>query len=477
MGAKSWTAKSLGDELLKNLENMEWNSRSKEEPAIVVRNVSKVYPIHRSGLSLAKSQLHNIVPRPPGRVRNFVDSILGHEGDEFVALQDVSFEVQRGESVGIIGRNGSGKSTLLQIIAGTKPTTKGFAKTNGRVAALLELGSGFKGDFTGRENVFINGLILGLTHAQIEERFPQIEEFAEIGDFIDRPVKTYSSGMMVRLVFAVQVALEPDILIVDEALSVGDVFFAQKCAARIRQLKERGTTLLFVSHSMQTVRSLCERVVFLRDGKMEYFGPTEAGTAMYFSAPPTDRSKRKRKAGSVEDKPLDDRRGHVFQEAIWTSPSMPDADVGIQAIAVNRERGIGTLIGRMGDLISLKVLVKSYSEEAVGFHLAVNVKNTYDQLIVSRGSHSAGGDPYFLDAGKEMILDVDIKIDLEPGNYTFSFALGDVIEGNNWVNYHGTSELGPIAVSWSLLDGIPPFYGPYGLPVHLEIDNSLIKNI
>jgi hypothetical protein len=227
---------------------------------------------------------------------------------------------------------------------------------------------------------------------------------------------------------------------------------------------------------MQTVRSLCERVVFLRDGKMEYFGPTEAGTAMYFSAPRTDRSKRKRKAGLAAEASLSQVGGHAFHEAIWSSLEIPDSDVGIQAIAMNRERGIGALIGRVGDLISLKVLIKSFSEESVAFHLALNVKNTYDQLIVSRGSHSAGGDPYFLDAGKEMILNVDIKIDLEPGNYTFSLALGDIIEGNNWVNYHGTGELGPIAVSWSLLDGIPPFYGPYGLPVHLEIANSEISN-
>lgn len=448
------------------------NLQSTEEPAIIVRNVSKIYPIHRSRLSLAKSQLHNIVPRPQGRVRDFMDSLLGHEGEEFVALNDVSFEVKKGESVGIIGRNGSGKSTLLQIIAGTKAATKGFAKVNGRVAALLELGSGFKGDFTGRENVFINGLILGLTHAQIEQRLPQIEEFAEIGDFIDRPVKTYSSGMMVRLVFAVQVALEPDILIVDEALSVGDVFFAQKCAARIRQLKERGTTLLFVSHSMQTVRSLCERVVFLRDGKLEYFGPTEAGTAMYFSAPRTDRSKRLRKAGILDELTSSQLHGGILNEAIWNCQMIPDGEVMIQAVGVSRERGIGTLLGRVGDLISLKVLVKSLSEKKVAFHLAVNVKNAYDQLIVSRGSHAVGGDPYFLDPREEMILNVDIKIDLEPGNYTFSILLGDVIEGNNWFNYHGTGELGPISVSWSLLDGIPPFYGPYGLPVHIQTGSA-----
>jgi lipopolysaccharide transport system ATP-binding protein len=454
-------------------KNMELNSRSNDDPAIVVRNVSKIYPIHRSGLSLAKSQLHNIVPRPPGRVRNFVDSILGHEGDEFVALQDVSFEVQRGESVGIIGRNGSGKSTLLQIIAGTKPPTKGFAKTNGRVAALLELGSGFKGDFTGRENVFINGLILGLTHAQIEERFPQIEEFAEIGDFIDRPVKTYSSGMMVRLVFAVQVALEPDILIVDEALSVGDVFFAQKCAARIRQLKERGTTLLFVSHSMQTVRSLCERVVFLRDGKMEYFGPTEAGTAMYFSAPPTDRKKRKRKTGGEFESTKKSALDHVdFAEPVWSRSAESDAPVVIEAVALDKTRGIGNLAGRMGDLVSLKVLVKSHAEDAIPFHVAVNVKNGYDQLVVSRGTHSGGGDMYFLEGGGEVVFQIDLKLDLESGNYTFSLSLGELIEGGNWQSYDGTSELGPLAVGWSLMDGPPPFYGPYGLPVHVEIATS-----
>lgn len=451
---------------------MELNSELKEEPAIIVRNVSKIYPIHSSGLSLAKSQLHNIVPRPPGRVRNFMDSMLGHEGDEFIALQNVSFEVRRGESVGIIGRNGSGKSTLLQIIAGTKPPTKGFAKTNGRVAALLELGSGFKGDFTGRENVFINGLILGLTHSQIEERFPQIEEFAEIGDFIDRPVKTYSSGMMVRLVFAVQVALEPDILIVDEALSVGDVFFAQKCAARIRQLKERGTTLLFVSHSMQTVRNLCEQVVFLKDGKMEYFGPTEAGTAMYFSAPRTDRNKQKRKAG-VEVAPSKFEK-NVFQDVIWSDVAEQDvADVKIHVIALNKEKGIGTLLSRIGDLVSLKVLIKSWSKDSISFHLAINVKNAYDQLIVSRGTHSGGGDPYIIESGKEMVLNIDMKIDLEPGNYTFSISMGDIIEGNNWVNYHSTSAIGPLAVSWSVFDGPPPFYGPFGLPIHIEPDVEL----
>jgi lipopolysaccharide transport system ATP-binding protein len=454
----------------KKLNMKDFNLKLKQESAISVRNVSKVYPIFRSGFSLVKHRLHNVVPRPPGRIRNWMDAMLGHQGEEFVALENVSFEVEKGESVGIIGRNGSGKSTLLQIIAGTKPPTKGYAKVNGRVAALLELGSGFKGDFTGRENVYINGLILGLTHAQIDERFPQIEEFAEIGDFIDRPVKTYSSGMMVRLVFAVQVALEPDILIIDEALSVGDVFFAQKCAARIRQLKEKGTTLLFVSHSMQTVRSLCERVAFLRDGKMEYFGPTEAGTAMYFSAPPTDRKKRKRKTGADFGEPQSSALEHSdFAEAIWRRTLDSDDPLVIEAVALDKSRGIGNLAGRMGDLVSLKVLVKSHAEDPIPFHFAVNVKNAYDQLVVSRGTHSEGGDMYFLEAGGEVVFNIDLKMDLEAGNYTFSLGLGELIEGGNWQSYCGTGELGPLSVGWSLLDGPPPFYGPFGLPVQINV--------
>lgn len=452
---------------------MDVNSQLNNAPAILVQNVSKVYPIFRSGFSMVKHRLHSVVPRPPGRIRNFVDSILQHQGEEFVALENVSFEVKKGESVGIIGRNGSGKSTLLQIIAGTKPPTKGFAKVHGRVAALLELGSGFKGDFTGRENVFINGLILGLTHAQIEERFPQIEEFAEIGEFIDRPVKTYSSGMMVRLVFAVQVALEPDILIIDEALSVGDVFFAQKCAARIRQLREKGTTLLFVSHSMQTVRSLCERVVFLRDGKMEYFGPTEAGTAMYFSAPPTDRKKRQRTTSGKVEVPQASRLDNAdFGELVWTRPDDSEAPVVIEAVALDKTRGIGNFAGRVGDLVSLKVLVKSQSDDPIPFHVAVNVKNRYDQLVVSRGTHSEGGDMCFLDAGAELVFNIDLKMDLEAGNYTFSLSLGELDEGGNWQSYCGTPELGPLSLRWSLMDGPPPFYGPFGLPVHIQMESA-----
>lgn len=187
---------------------------------------------------------------------------------DFWALRDISFNVRRGESVGIIGRNGSGKSTLLQLIAGTLQPSDGSIKKIGRVAALLELGSGFNPDFTGRENVHLNAAVLGLSKEEIDERFDDIVEFAGIGDFLDQPVKTYSSGMMVRLAFSVTIAVKPDILIVDEALAVGDIGFQRRCFRRIDELKERGCTFLFVSHDINAVTNLCDRAVLLEQGRI-----------------------------------------------------------------------------------------------------------------------------------------------------------------------------------------------------------------
>ena len=185
---------------------------------------------------------------------------------EFWALKDVSFEINKGETVGIIGRNGSGKSTLLQMICGTISPTNGSIQTTGRIAALLELGSGFNPEFSGRDNVFLNGQILGLSQSEIESRYEAIVEFADIGEFIDQPVKTYSSGMVVRLAFSVAVNVDPEVLVVDEALAVGDMPFQIKCFSRLRKLRESGGTILFVSHSMSTVRSFCERAIYLDRG-------------------------------------------------------------------------------------------------------------------------------------------------------------------------------------------------------------------
>lgn len=201
---------------------------------------------------------------------------------EFWALRDISFDVRRGECVGVIGKNGAGKSTLLQILVGTLSPTQGSVFLNGRVAALLELGSGFNPEFTGKENVYLNAAILGLSKSEIDSKYQEILDFADIGDFINQPVKTYSSGMMVRLAFAVQVMVEPDILIVDEALSVGDAAFQRKCFAKMEQMLKRGMTLFLVSHDTEMVKRFCQRVIFLKEGCVEYNGATEEGVVEYY---------------------------------------------------------------------------------------------------------------------------------------------------------------------------------------------------
>lgn len=192
--------------------------------------------------------------------------------EEFWALRDTDLYVYRGETLGIIGRNGSGKSTLLQIIAGTLQPTVGRVSVRGRVSALLELGSGFNPEFTGRQNVFFNGRILGLTQAEIEAKFDDIVGFADIGDFINQPVKTYSSGMFVRLAFAVAVHVDPEVLIVDEALAVGDGIFVHRCMAKIKDFQDSGGTILFVSHDVGAVARLCSRIAWLKDGTLVALG-------------------------------------------------------------------------------------------------------------------------------------------------------------------------------------------------------------
>lgn len=226
---------------------------SRPDVALRVENLSKVYQIYARPQDRLKQALFR------GRRTYF---------EPFVALNDVSFEIRRGETIGILGRNGSGKSTLLQMIAGTLTPTSGTIAKGGRVAALLELGAGFNPDFTGSENARLNAAILGLNEKEVEDVYPRIVEFADIGPFIDQPVKTYSSGMYVRLAFATAIAVDPDILIVDEALSVGDEAFQRKCFARIHQIQERGGTILFVSHSAGSVIELCSRALLMDQGNL-----------------------------------------------------------------------------------------------------------------------------------------------------------------------------------------------------------------
>ena len=244
------------------------------DTTIRVQRLSKCYQIYDSPRDRLKQflvpRVQRLLGRPPQRYFR-----------EFWALKDVSFEVKKGETVGIIGRNGSGKSTLLQLICGTLAPTSGSVETTGRIAALLELGSGFNPEFTGRENVYMNGAILGLSKKEIDDRFDLIASFADIGQFIDQPVKTYSSGMAVRLAFAVQAQVDPNILVVDEALSVGDIRFQTKCFRRFDELRENGCSVLFVTHSLNQVDAFCESVIWLEGGCVQAQGKPASLTRAY----------------------------------------------------------------------------------------------------------------------------------------------------------------------------------------------------
>lgn len=226
------------------------------------------------------SKSYSLEPRPLHRLWR---QLTGHtdRGRQHHALRDVDLQVRRGEAVGIIGRNGAGKSTLLQLICGVLEPTHGTRKVRGRIAALLELGAGFNPELSGRENVRLNGPLLGMSAAQIERRMDEIIDFAGIGEFIDQPVRSYSSGMFVRLAFSMATSVEPDILVIDEALSVGDGVFARKSFERIMALKERGATVLFCSHSMFQVEQLCSRALWLHDGRVQFDGLSHQAVVEY----------------------------------------------------------------------------------------------------------------------------------------------------------------------------------------------------
>ncbi|MBP6864366.1 MAG: ABC transporter ATP-binding protein [Candidatus Didemnitutus sp.] len=302
--------------------------------AIRVDRVSKAYRIWRDPAARLKYPLlqatAQTLPRwlQPSALRRRVAPGEGHGYfHDFYALRDVSFELPRGETLGIVGRNGSGKSTLLQIIAGTLQPSQGTVATTGKIAALLELGSGFSPEFTGRENVRLNGLLLGLTPAEIDARMDDILAFADIGEFIDQPVKMYSSGMIVRLAFAVQVQVEPDILIVDEALSVGDAFFQHRCLRRMQEMLDRGLTLLFVSHDSATLRKVCRRCLLLDRGTMREDGETNRVLSAYTSLPGAAANA----PDAAETSPVDD-----------APPAAPDL-VPVTGIAnIDRRLGDGT---------------------------------------------------------------------------------------------------------------------------------------
>lgn len=263
------------------------------ETVVRVSSVTKCYQIYDKPSHRLKQSLYP-------RVQRLFGASPRQYYREFWALSDISFDVARGETVGVVGRNGSGKSTLLQIVCGTVAPTGGTIETQGRIAALLELGSGFNPEFTGRENIHLNAALLGLTRDEINARFDDIAAFADIGDFLDQPVKTYSSGMVVRLAFAVQAQINPDILIVDEALAVGDAKFQAKCFDQLRRLKDNGSSILLVTHSSEQIVTHCSRAILLHEGRQIATGQPRDVVNRYMDL--LFGKERKRFASELEDR-------------------------------------------------------------------------------------------------------------------------------------------------------------------------------
>ncbi|MEA3638323.1 MAG: ABC transporter ATP-binding protein [Lamprobacter sp.] len=370
---------------------------SSNAAAIIVENVGKRYQIYASPTDRLKQFL---LPRLTLLQRCHPQALY----QEIWALQDISFSVERGESFGIVGRNGCGKSTLLQIIAGTLTPTTGRVATRGRIAALLELGSGFNPEFSGRENVYLNGSILGLEREEIDARFDDIAAFADIGTYLDQPVKTYSSGMLVRLAFAVQVQVEPDILIVDEALAVGDALFQKRCFQRLEQLLARGLTLLFVSHDQESIRSLTRRALLLQTGRsvivdssakvlLAYRKQLHDDESAYFSSLATKTQRPNPKAQnqhSSESKP--EGTGTTAQTArneavVSRSQGLSFGDGGVHVIGVetlNAENETCTVF-YPGERLRIRVLCES-TIATDKLNVAIRIRNKEGLKIYSWGT-------------------------------------------------------------------------------------------
>jgi ABC-type polysaccharide/polyol phosphate transport system ATPase subunit len=393
---------------------------------------------------------------------------------EFWALRGVHFCVKRGEAVGIIGRNGSGKSTLLQLICGTLAPTTGDIFATGRIGALLELGAGFDPEFTGRENVYLNGAILGLSHEEIYKKFDEIVAFADIGGFVDQPVKTYSSGMFIRLAFAVHAHTRPDILIVDEALSVGDIFFQQKCFQRMDFLLENGTTLLFVSHDLGAITKLCERTLFLRNGTLEFDGPTQEAVNRYYrsSVPARSGSTRLDLAPMNGDQSLllpKEKVRTVLTHSLHTKATSRHGTktLEIMAVTVLDADGNVRLSYEIGEVMRVAMLIRA-NGDVPRPQAGINLYDRFGNLVFAGGNHNLGVEigPFW--QGDERLYEFEVTLDVQQGVYTYSAIVSEQsADGPNAGMFYDVLEgLGPIEVSFDP-GNVMPFYGVARLPTRV----------
>lgn len=391
--------------------------------SVVVREVGKVYRLYGKPEDRLKEQLLWRFGRQYGR--------------DFWALAGVSFSIGRGERFGVIGRNGSGKSTLLQIIAGVLAPSAGEVQVRGRVAALLELGSGFNLQFTGRENVLMNAALLGLSPGEIDARYDSIVAFADIGAFIDQPVKTYSSGMLVRLAFAVATAVDADVLLVDEALAVGDVFFRQKCYRRLEELRERGTAVILVSHAMTEVEQFCQRALLLDRGRPLFLGPAfeavnrfylveqgDLGTANAPHASPT-RTLASPVPRSPASRPFEWAPPDAFVDLSHV-PQVSNGAARCTALAVCNDQGRACRHFRQGEtaVFYSEFEVLGAIDVPVG---GVSIRNDKGTVVHGKSTlEHESAVPFDIEAGARLRVRQEIRLALAVGDYTITPGLAAV---------------------------------------------------
>jgi ABC-type polysaccharide/polyol phosphate transport system ATPase subunit len=347
----------------------------------------------------------------------------------FRALEDIDLQVKRGESLGIIGRNGSGKSSLLQLITGIQQPSAGIIEVDGRISALLELGAGFNPEFTGRENVYLNTAILGFSQQETDDRFKRIAEFADIGKFIDRPVKMYSSGMYIRLAFATAISVQPEILIIDEALSVGDIFFQQKCMTHMQKMME-GCTIVLVSHDTHSVVNLCDRVILLEDGKVEFDGDPVEAVSQYTKILHDEHfSGNKRHAGHGGVEPLQVKGGGFDQVQDLSSwLKVPEKkrsgveDVIIDSLLIT-SNGKPINVVQQGDLITIQLLVHA-AEDMDEIIFGYNVKDRIGNALFGENSLCLDESGLSLKAGYTVVEYSFHWPEVYPYKYTITVGIG-----------------------------------------------------
>lgn len=408
-----------------------------EEIAISLQNVSKCFKRYNHPVDRLKELL---LPQKS-------------YAQEFWALQDINLQIYKGHSLGIVGRNGSGKSTLLQIVVGTLTATSGEVQVNGKISALLELGSGFNPEFTGRQNVFLNGRLLGLEQKEIEAKFDDIAAFADIGDFIEQPVKTYSSGMFVRLAFAVAINVEPDILVVDEALAVGDEAFQRKCFARIQSIQESGGTILFVSHSVSSVVELCKSAILIDSGELLLSGNAKIVTSNYQKLiyAPRDKfnqlreeirqykdinkavsnveSQIKQITSQLETKPVADLHEFYDENLISKSKiSYENRGANIEEpyiTKLNSER-VNVILRRKEYIYNYRVI---FDRDAYKVKFGMLIKTTSGLELGSASSHTFQQRITCIKSGSKIKVQFKFKSCLQPGTYFFNAGVTGIVDG------------------------------------------------